>query len=103
MSKKNQSKEAVNTGLKERVKRPPKYNVLLHNDNYTPFAFVIIILQQVFYKTQTQALSITQGAHKEGKAIIGSYPKEIAEMKCLQAVNAARENGFPLSLTVEPE
>ena len=71
MSRKTRSKESVNTGLKERVKRPPKYNVLLHNDDYTPFAFVIIILLQIFYKTQPQALVITQNAHNEGKAIIG--------------------------------
>ncbi|MBM75585.1 MAG: ATP-dependent Clp protease adaptor ClpS [Proteobacteria bacterium] len=103
MSRKTRSKESVNTGLKERVKRPPKYNVLLHNDDYTPFAFVIIVLLQIFYKTQAQALVITQNAHNEGKAVIGSYPKEIAEMKCLQAISISREQGFPLTLTVEPE
>jgi ATP-dependent Clp protease adaptor protein ClpS len=103
MSQKTSRTEEFNTGLKERVQRPSKYKVLLHNDDYTPFPFVILILQQLFFKTQEQAARIAHDAHHAGKSIVGVYPKEIAEMKCLQATTASRESGFPLSVTSEPE
>ena len=36
---------STSTIVKPRVKRPPRYKVLLHNDDYTTMEFVVYVLQ----------------------------------------------------------
>ncbi|MBI3062261.1 MAG: ATP-dependent Clp protease adaptor ClpS, partial [Deltaproteobacteria bacterium] len=40
----------VVTETKKKLKKPPLYRVLLHNDDYTTKEFVVEILQYVFHK-----------------------------------------------------
>ena len=39
---------AVATLEKPKVKKPPLYRVILHNDDYTPMEFVVYVLQTFF-------------------------------------------------------
>jgi len=80
---------------------PPKYRVLLHNDNYTSMDFVVMILSRVFHKTQEQAEAIMMEVHKSGKGLCGVYTPEIAEIKVDQVKSYAKENKFPLLATYE--
>jgi ATP-dependent Clp protease adaptor protein ClpS len=41
--------------------------------------------------------------HKNGVGVCGIYPYEVAETKIKQVTKLARENGFPLKLTLEEE
>jgi ATP-dependent Clp protease adaptor protein ClpS len=41
--------------------------------------------------------------HHSNKAVVGIYTYDIAVSKAQKATNVARESGFPLRLTVEPE
>ena len=41
--------------------------------------------------------------HHANKAVVGIYTYDIAVSKANKAINMAREKGFPLRLTVEPE
>jgi ATP-dependent Clp protease adaptor protein ClpS len=41
--------------------------------------------------------------HKNGVGVCGVYPFEIAETKVNIVTATARENGFPLRSTMEPE
>jgi len=41
--------------------------------------------------------------HKNGIGVCGTYPLEVAETKITQVTNIARENGYPLKLTLEEE
>ena len=41
--------------------------------------------------------------HHSDKAVVGIYSYDIAVSKARKATNMAREQGFPLRLTVEPE
>ena len=85
-----------------KVQKPSKYQVVFHNDDYTPFQFVVIVLMTHFRKSAEQAWSIAQHIHEKGKGIAGGpYSKEIAETKAKQVINIAREAGFPLLATVE--
>jgi len=88
---------------KPKVERPKLYKVLLHNDNFTPMEFVVLVLREVFAKSEADAMSIMLHAHTHGFAVAGVYTFEIAETKVEQTLALASENGFPLLCTMEPE
>jgi ATP-dependent Clp protease adaptor protein ClpS len=97
----------VHTQQKERTKRGPKepgrFVVVFHNDDVTPMEFVMQLLEAIFHHGQEKATELTLKIHNEGRAIVGSYSLEVAEQKAGESVTIARNNGFPLSVTVEPE
>ena len=86
-----------------RLKEPPRYAVLLHNDDYTSMEFVVQILCEVFFKTMDDATSIMLKVHREGVAKCGAYTKEVAETKVRQVTLRARLAEFPLKCTMDPE
>ncbi len=79
---------------------PKKYEVLLHNDDYTTMDFVVEILMEFFHKSKPEAYAIMITIHKKGQAVCGVYTKEIAEMKVNQVKAAAKQNGFALLATM---
>jgi len=87
---------------KPRVKEPPRFVVLLHNDDYTTMEFVVEVLKRFFSKSEEQAVKLTLDIHQKGKAIAGIYTPEIAEAKAMQVIESARSRGFPLKATAEP-
>jgi len=80
----------------------PPYKVLLHNDDVTPYDFVVNVLRTVFGFSLPKAVVVTQAAHFKGIALVGVYPQEDAKYKVGQAHGLARAEGFPLTLTIEP-
>jgi ATP-dependent Clp protease adaptor protein ClpS len=86
-----------------KIEKPKKYKVVFHNDDYTPMDFVILILMQIFKKSFNQAREIMLTVHEKDKGIAGIYPKEIAATKSKRANKIARESGYPLLSTIEPE
>ncbi len=64
--------------------------------------FVVKILKEVFFKSEMDAISIMMDVHKKGKGIVGSYSYDLALTKKDQATAMAREEGFPLRITVQP-
>ncbi len=100
-----QNDEQGDVAIKEaepQVAPPPKYAVLLHNDDYTTMDFVIEVLMQFFKKNKKEAYEITMKVHSEGKGLAGIYSKEIAEMKVIQVTEYARSHNHPLRCTSEP-
>ncbi len=91
----------VVTETKKKVKRPPLYKVLLHNDDYTTKEFVVQVLQYVFHKEQAEALQIMLHVHKKGIGVAGVYTYEIAETKVTLVENLARQHEYPLKCTME--
>ena len=91
------------SGIDEETAEPPNFKVLLHNDDYTPRAFVVEILLAVFNKSLDDATQLMWHVHNNGIGVCGIYPFEMAETKTAQATELARENGFPLKLTLEEE
>lgn len=89
-------KERNITGAKE----PGKYNVIFHNDDFTPMDFVTLILKQIFFKNDTEAISLMMKVHLEGSAIVASYSYDIAVSKANEATHIAQKNGFPLRISV---
>ena len=85
-----------------RLRRPPRYKVLLHNDDYTPREFVVTLLRVVFHRGEAESRMIMLKAHTTGVALAGVYTKQIAETKVALVTSAAEEAGHPLLCTMEP-
>ena len=86
-----------------RIKEPRQYNVIMINDDFTTMDFVVMILTQVFFKSQTEAEALMLQVHHSDKAVVGIYSYDVATSKARKATKMAREAGYPLRLTVEPE
>ena len=91
------------TMVKERVKRPRHHKVLLHNDDFTPMEFVVEILESVFNRSAAEATRIMLTVHRSGVGVAGVFSAEIAEAKSTKTLRYARESGYPLLCTTEPE
>ena len=46
-----------------KVKRPPLYKVVLHNDDYTPMEFVVMLLEQFFGMSREKATQVMLHVH----------------------------------------
>lgn len=84
-----------------RLKKPPMFRVLLHNDNFTSMEFVVFVLKNIFSRSEADAIHIMLKVHNEGVGVAGVYTYEIAEMKVEKVIALARENEFPLLCTIE--
>lgn len=91
----------VVTESERKLKRPPLYKVLLHNDDYTTMEFVVEVLQAVFRKNPAEATQIMLHVHRNGIGVAGVYTHEVAETKVALVESMAREHEFPLKCTCE--
>ena len=82
---------------------PPLYKVLFYNDDFTPKGFVVELLVTLFHKTLHEASELMWRVHGGERGVAGIYPREIAESKVAAGIAMAREHGFPLKLTMEPD
>ena len=95
----SQIKERQRTDIRE----PRRYKVIIYNDDFTSMEFVVMVLVQVFFKSEEEANALMLKVHHSDKAVVGIYTYDIAVSKARKATNMAREQGFPLRLSVEPE
>lgn len=96
----------TSTMVKPRVKpykKPSRWKVILHNDDVTTMDFVIRLLMVIFGKSTDDATAIMLKVHEEGSGIAGVYSRDIAETKMLKSREMAKEEGFPLKITIEEE
>ena len=96
----------VGTVVEERpadpeVKKPPLYKVILLNDDYTPMEFVVVVLMRFFRMDEEKAWQFMYAVHTTGSAVVGIFPRDIAETKSEQVNAYAQENNHPLRSTVE--
>jgi len=83
-------------------KKPQKWAVILHNDNYTTMEFVVEVLIRFFHKTQDEAMQVMIKVHTQGRGIAGVYSRDIAETKAHATIEYAKKQGHPLRCTTEP-
>ena len=93
-----QSSSKAATRFRER--RPQLYDVVIHNDDYTTMDFVVMILETIFNKNHDEAMQLMLFVHEQGEAVAGTYIYDIAHSKADKATALARNEGFPLQLTV---
>src|SRR5262245_4475911 len=92
---------------KSHTRRVPPYNVILENDDDHSFEFVVEVLCKALGISQAQSYQFTLQAHHNGRAIVWTGPKEVAELKVEQIrtfheVRAEGQSFGPLSCCIEP-
>lgn len=95
------TKSRTRTSLK--TERPKLHKVILVNDDFTPREVVVRILKAEFRMNEDQALRVMITAHTKGACVVAVFTKEVAEEKATRATDIARNQGFPLLFTTEPE
>ena len=91
------------TRERPKVERPPRFKVILYNDDYTPMEFVVQVLEKVFGKSPSAATQIMLQIHRSGMGVAGVYVLEVAETKSATVLRMAEERGYPLRSGVEKE
>jgi ATP-dependent Clp protease adaptor protein ClpS len=87
---------------KQKLAPPPKFAVVMLNDDFTPIDFVIEILMNLFDKSFDEAEAVTMDVHKKGKGVAGVFTKDIAETKVILVNRIAQTNEHPFMCQVEP-
>ena len=80
-----------------------KGKVYVHNDDITPYDFVIGVLIRFFKLNPADAEAITWKAHNSGTALVAVLPLSDAQAKVGRAHFAASLEGYPLTFTIEAE
>ena len=96
---------ATDTKTRKKIKttKPPMFKVMLLNDDYTTWNFVVFVLVRFFGKSEAEANKLTLDVHQKGIVLAGVYEHEIAETKANQVIMSAQREGFPFRAVVEPE
>jgi len=104
---------AVGVAVKEapedtRPKRLPPYAVVVLNDDEHTFEYVIHTFQKVFGYGVEKAFLLAETIHTQGRGVVWTGPKEVAELKRDQIrsagpdVYAKKPVTWPLGVTLEP-
>lgn len=91
------------TNVRSVPREPRKHRVIILNDDFTTFEFVIMVMMTVFMKTQQEAYDLAETTHIHQKAVVGTYTLDIAKSKVAKATAMARTEGFPLRFDIQAE
>ena len=94
---------ATATARRSRLQRPPRFKVLLHDDDFTTMDFVVEMLERLFNHPHDAAVQIMLDVHQKGIGLAGVYPHEVAEAKAAEVIRRARAAEFPFLATIEPD
>tara|TARA_R110000822_G_scaffold160949_1_gene301311 strand:+ start:538 stop:852 length:315 start_codon:yes stop_codon:yes gene_type:complete len=89
--------------VREDIPEPVQYNVIYINDEITTQEFVTETLVAIFNYERMVADEMTLKIHTDGSAVVATMPFEMAEQKGVEVTMLARNNGFPLTVKLEPE
>ncbi len=96
-----QLQKIFSRNLRRKTQEPNKSKVILHNDDVTTFDFVIRMLVEIFFFDEPDAMRLAQTVDQEGQALVGIYPRDIAQSKAQAGIAMARAENFPLRITTE--
>lgn len=99
--KQEQAAGAAVQEARPQLKPPPKYKVLLLNDDFTPMDFVVQVLELFFHMSREKATQIMLHVHTRGVGVCGVFSRDVAETKVAQVKDFARRHQHPLMCTME--
>jgi ATP-dependent Clp protease adaptor protein ClpS len=100
-SRQPSGKTTVAEKVRNSVSEPPKFAVILLNDNYTTFDFVVKVLVGIFRKSVPESIQITNDVHRKGRGVCGVFTREIAETKIDMVEQLSKDEGYPLKCVLE--
>ncbi|MDE0336558.1 MAG: ATP-dependent Clp protease adaptor ClpS [Caldilineaceae bacterium] len=83
--------------------REEPWTILVHNDDVTPYEFVVDTLGRVFSLSSEIAETVTWEAHSKGMAPVCSRSRSEAKRLISDAHTLARSAGYPLAFSMEPK
>ncbi|GLR63121.1 ATP-dependent Clp protease adapter ClpS [Marinospirillum insulare] len=86
---------------KPKLEQPPRYKVIMLNDDFTPMEFVVEVLMFYFHMDMEKATQVMLDVHQKGRGVCGVFSKDVAETKAALVIDFARENEHPLMCNVE--
>ena len=89
--------------VRERLAKPPRFKVILYNDDNTPMEFVVGLLESVFGKSPSEATQLMLTIHRRGEGVAGAYVLEVAETKISTVHRLAEDGGNPLRAGLRDE
>lgn len=101
------TRPAPNTKSKPKVQ--PPYAVIVENDDFHTFEYVIEALAKVCGHSRQKAFLLAVEIDAQGKALVWSGTRELAELKCDQLRGlgpdyfAPKPVTFPLGVYIEPQ
>lgn len=94
--------------VQEEVRLLPPHNVIIENDDYHSFEFVIEVLVKAVHLAPQKASILTREAHERGQAVVWTGSKEVAELKLerIQSLHEVRDSDGaklgPVGCRIEP-
>ena len=71
----------TDTSEETRTKRQPPYHVVLLNDDDHSYAYVILMLKELFGHPVEKGYKLADEVDKQGRAVVFTGAKEVAELK----------------------
>lgn len=79
------------------------WKIIVHNDEVTPYDYVIHILGDLFMLSEELADHVAWTAHTKGVAVVVVRPRVEAEKLVKVAHGRARQVSYPLTFSLEQE
>ena len=70
--------DLATAAAKPKLKQPPKYKVIMLNDDFTPMEFVVEVLISFFYMDAEKAAQVMLTVHTQGRAVCGIFTRDVA-------------------------
>jgi len=100
--------ETGKTPQRNKPKLLPPYAVVVLNDDLHTFDYVVLTFQKVFGYAPEKCFQLAMQIHEQGRGIVWSGPKEVAELKrdlirsAGPDIFAAKKVDWPLGCEIEP-
>jgi ATP-dependent Clp protease adaptor protein ClpS len=86
-----------------RIEQGNLCKIIVHNDDVTPYDYVINILGDLFMLSEELADHVAWTAHMKGVAVVVMRPRTEAEKLVKVAHGRARSSRYPLTFSLELE
>ena len=86
-----------------RTESGDQWKIFVHNDEVTPYDYVIGILGDLFMLSEELADHVAWTAHTKGVAVVVVRPRVEAEKLVKVAHGRARQSSYPLTFSLEQD